>query len=256
MASTPEGSIGNPPSGSATPVSIPQTVKEPTSQAAAPLSASANAFNPGGGDNQELLSPSAVLWGISRTTSSGAPTTNNVDAPNNNNASSASSAPGSNAGTPSKNTDASSAAGATQGGGSGGASESLGGLWNFGGFDVDALTNENNTHQSKNVPQGHHPRTAAMGRNGNNNNQGDVSGLSSAFGNFGLQQGTNNSGVPPSGMNNTYGGGYGGGNKYGGGAPQAGKYSVSKTIVHTHGENVGKDKIFQYIAIRCVYLFI
>ena len=248
MASTPEGSIGNPPSGSATPVSsIPQTtaVKEqPTS--AAPLSASANAFNPGT-NNQELLSPSAVLWGISRTTSTaGAPTSSssnnnsNVDASNNTTGSSGS-APGSNAGTPSKsNADASSssatAAGATQGG----ASESLGGLWNFGGFDVDALTNENNHthHPSNHHPQpsgGHHPHNMG-GRNGSNINQGDVSGLSSAFGNFGLQQGSS-SATTNSGMNTTYGGGSDyGGNKYG--APQAGKYTI---IRKQRGEKAGKE---------------
>ena len=261
MASTPEGSIGNPPSGSATPVSsIPQTtaVKEqPTS--AAPLSASANAFNPGT-NNQELLSPSAVLWGISRTTSTaGAPTSSssnnnsNVDASNVNTAGSSSSAPGSNAGTPSKsNTDASSssatAAGATQGG----ASESLGGLWNFGGFDVDALTNENNHthHPSNHHPQpsgGHHPHNMG-GRNGSNINQGDVSGLSSAFGNFGLQQGSS-SATTDSGMNNTYGGSDYGGNKYG--APQAGKYTI---IRKQRGEKAGKDRDILFLLQYVVYV--
>ena len=265
MASTPEGSIGNPPSGSATPVSsIPQTtaVKEqPTS--AAPLSASANAFNPGGGtNNQELLSPSAVLWGISRTTSTaaGAPTSSssnsnvNVDASNNTTGSSGS-APGSNAGTPSKsNADASSSSATAASGGAsgGGASESLGGLWNFGGFDVDALTNKNNHthHPSNHHPQpsgGHHPHNMG-GRNGSNINQGDVSGLSSAFGNFGLQQGSS-SATTNSGMNTTYGGGSDyGGNKYG--APQAGKYTTIRKL----GEKAGKETkdILQYM---CCILF-
>ena len=261
MASTPEGSIGNPPSGSATPVSInpPTVVKEqPTTAAAAPLSASANAFNPGT-NNQELLSPSAVLWGISRTTSTaGAPTSSssnnnsNVDASNNTTGSSGSAA-GSNAGTPSKsNADASSfsatAAGATQGG----ASESLGGLWNFGGFDVDALTNENNHthHPSNHHPQpsgGHHPHNMG-GRNGSNINQGDVSGLSSAFGNFGLQQGSN-SGAADNSMNSTYGGGSDyGGNKYG--APQAGKYTIIRKLI----EKAGKDRDILFLLQYVVYI--
>ena len=233
--------------------------EQPTS--AAPLSASANAFNPGT-NNQELLSPSAVLWGISRTTSTaGAPTSSssnnnsNVDASNVNTAGSSGSAPGSNACTTSKsNTDAFFFS-ATGGGSAtrGGASESLGGLWNFGGFDVDALTNENNHthHPSNHHPQpsgGHHPHNMG-GRNGSNINQGDVSGLSSAFGNFGLQQGSSGA-TTNSGMNNTYGGGSDyGGNKYG--APQAGKYTI---IRKQRGEKAGKDRDILFLLQYVVYV--
>lgn len=251
MATTPpDGSVVN---GDPTSPAVNNDVsKEP--QAAAPLSASAMTFNPGetngsanptttnatdGSSSTELLSPSAVLWGIGSQSYSGVGT----NSPNVQQGSSQSSggqppstpgstAPGSNVGTPAKEMNASSQSlqnttattannttGATQG------EDSLGGLWNFGGFDVDALTNENNnkSQQSNNrhqkQQQNQHPRAGFTNNNNNATDQGNISGLSSAFGNFGLQQGP-----PPShAQQNNH---YGGGNKYDGGAPQAGKFAV------------------------------
>ncbi len=85
-------------------------------------------------------------------------------------------------------------------------STTLGGLWNFGGFDVDALTNENhnsNTASSSSMMmmtmRGTSTTATTTAYNTINNVTGhrhrhhpqedDISGsLSSAFGNFGLQQ--------------------------------------------------------------------
>ena len=211
MASTPtDGSVITDPTSSS------PHVANANKETAAPLSASAMSFNPNAtasNGGNELLSPSAVLWGITSSQSyagapqpqdqaKNSPITGEYNNGVNSGVSTPGSAPHSNAGTPSKNMNSSSSttantSGATQGG------DSLGGLWNFGGFDVDALTNDNRQQHQPN-----HQR----GGGGPNNNQ-DLSGLSSAFGNFGLQQG--GGGQPPQ---NRYGG-----NKYGGGAPQSGK---------------------------------
>ena len=212
MASTPtDGSVITDPTSSS------PHVANANKETAAPLSASAMSFNPNAtasNGGNELLSPSAVLWGITSSQSyagapqpqdqaKNSPITGEYNNGVNSGVSTPGSAPHSNAGTPSKNMNSSSSttantSGATQGG------DSLGGLWNFGGFDVDALTNDNR--------QQHQPNHQRGGGGGPNNNQ-DLSGLSSAFGNFGLQQG--GGGQPPQ---NRYGG-----NKYGGGAPQSGK---------------------------------
>ena len=217
MASTPtDGSVITDPTSSS-----PHVVNA-NKETAAPLSASAMSFNPNAtasNGGNELLSPSAVLWGITSSQSyAGAPQpqdmaknspitgTGEYNGGVNSGVSTPGSAPHSNAGTPSKNMNSSSStvptsantSGATQG------NDSLGGLWNFGGFDVDALTNDNRQQQQ--------PQQQRGGGGGPNNNQ-DLSGLSSAFGNFGLQQGGGGGQQPQNryGVNN------------GGGAPQSGK---------------------------------
>ena len=90
-------------------------------------------------------------------------------------------------------------------------SSSLGGLWNFGGFDVDALTDETRAP----------PGTVGGGRDsrggGSSSTNSGVTGLSSAFGNFGLRDGPTQVARGGQGNNKNYGGAYPSGLGAGGG---------------------------------------
>ena len=174
----------------------------PAAKEGVPLSASATSFNPsasatpsdsGGAPSaagaDTYLSPS-TLWGAigqsySGPGAGGSPQDEQATA-----GAGGSSTPGgasnvnnSNASTPATTKPASASAAGGAAGGGGTTQETLGGLWNFGGFDVDALTNENSGGG------GAASAATSMMLGGGGQRQEDVSRLSSAFGNFGLQQG-------------------------------------------------------------------
>ena len=180
--------------------------KQTVAESAVPLSASAISFNPTNTNSSSGTSPSGALWGAvgqsySYSTEEKAiiinkPISMGVD------------------GVGTMNTTTS-----TQ------ESSSLGGLWNFGKFDVDALTTDETRAPPGTVGGGRDSRS------GSSTNSGDVTGLSSAFGNFGLQDGPTQVARGGQGINGypnpklgPYGGngahlhpGVGGGGQFGGG---------------------------------------